>query len=344
MNYHLDAAHLELRFRIRVMLKWRIREIVKQLVNIAWVCMPKGIQTKVQEKHAAKAAEREMEIYASNDVTEQDVAEAFAALGIEGDGIVHSWLIQSGNIKGKHKPIVKALQEHVLDKGNTVLAIGIPVKGSTEEWLRSITRFDKDAPIAMGVISTYYAKQEGACRSLNPTHSVVAYGPLAEEYTDEHHLDKTPFTEKSPYYKLLERNGGVLMVGAGIKHLTLAHIVEDMLGDLYPQRVYGRKEYPVDIYRGEECIYHGTYMAHSRWSGVLRVSDYVHSRIKALPSTKVVKLGGAEVLYINARDAVICELEELKKGNSIYGYRRINKECRERIDYWIERIKGMKVE
>lgn len=326
----------------RDMLKWRIKEIVKQLVNIAWMCIPKRIQTKVHEKHDAKAAEREMEVYASTNVSEQEVTEAFAALGIQGDVLVHSSLIHIGNIKGKHKPIVKALQEHVLDKGNTVLAIAIPIKGSTEEYLQSIDRFDKNAPIGMGVISTYYAKQEGTCRSLNPTHSVIAYGPRAEEYTKEHHLDKTPFTEKSPYYKLLEHNGGIVMIGAGIKHLTIMHIVEDMLGDIYPQRVYGSKEYPVDIYRDEECIYHGTYKAHSKWSGALRVTDYVQSRIKALPSTKVVKLGGAELIYINARDAVICELEELKKGNSIYGWRHISEELRAKSEEWIERIKGMK--
>lgn len=326
------------------MLKWRIREIGKQLVNLAWICTPDMIQKRVQKKHADKAAKREMELFLSTAVSEQDVADAFAALDIKGDVMVHSSLIHIGNIKGKHKPIVKALQDHVLDKGNTVLAIAIPVKGSTEEWLRSITRFDKESPIAMGVISTYYAKQEGACRSLNPTHSVVAYGPLAKEYTAEHHLDKMPFTEKSPFYKLLEHNGSVLMVGAVIKHLTLCHIVEDMLGDLYPQRVYSRKEYPVDIFRDEECIYHGTYKAHSKWGGVLRVPEYVQSRIKALPSTKVVQLGGAELIYINARDAVVCELEELKRGNSIYGWRRINKKCRERIDYWIERIKELENE
>lgn len=323
------------------MLKLRIKEILKLLVNIAWICTPEVIQKCVQKKHADKVAKQELERFLSTTVSEQDVAEAFAALGIEGDVMVHSSLIHIGNIKGKHKPIVKALQEHVLDKGNTVLAIGIPIKGSTEEWLRSITRFDKNAPIAMGVISTYYAKQEGACRSLNPTHSVVAYGPWAEEYTSEHHLDKTPFTEKSPYYKLLEHNGGVLMIGADIKHLTLAHVVEDMLGDMYPLRVYGRKEYPVDIYRDEECIYHGCYKTHSKWSGVLRVSESSQICIKALPSTKVVQLGGSEILYINARDAVICVLEELKKGNSIYGWRWISEECRVKIEERIETIRKM---
>lgn len=326
------------------MLKWRIREICAQIVNLLWLCMPKCIQKVLLTKHANKVTQKELEQYMSTRISEQDVAEAFASLDIHGDVMVHSSLVHIGNIKSKHKPIVKALQEHVIDNGNTLLAIAIPVKGSTQEYLENITRFDKDAPIAMGVISSYYAKQEGACRSLNPTHSVVAYGPRAEEYTAWHHLDITPFTERSPFYKLLEHNGSVLMIGAAIKHLTLCHIVEDMLGELYPQRVYGQKEYMVDIYRDEMCIHHGRYKAHSRWSGILRTSNYISSRIKALPSTKVVKLGGAELISINGRDAIICELEELKKGNTIYGWRYINQECHKRIDFWINRIKNMPYE
>lgn len=324
------------------MLKWRIKEIIKQLVNIAWMCIPKRIQTMVHEKYATKATEREMEVYSSTNVSEQEVADAFAALDINGDVMVHSSLIHIGNIKGKHKPFVKALQEWVLDKGNTILGIAIPLKGSTLEYLSSIKRFDKDAPIGMGVISTYYARQEGACRSLNPTHSVVAYGPRAEEYTATHHLDKTPFTEKSPYYKLLERNGGILMIGAGIKHLTIMHIVEDMLGELYPIRIYDKREFPVDIYKDDKCIYHGVYKAHSKWSGALRTMLYVPYQIKHLPSTKVIPIGAAELIYMNAREAVLCELKELRKGNSIYGWCYINKACRERINYWIDRINKMK--
>lgn len=323
------------------MLKWRLREISKQLLNIAWLCTPKLIQISVQKEHANKVAQRETERFLAISVSEQEVADAFAALKINGDVMVHSSLIQIGNIKGKHKPIIRALQHWVLDKGSTILAIAIPVKGSTEEYLLNVRRFDTEAPIAMGVISTYYAKQENAYRSLNPTHSVVAYGPRASEYTATHHLDKTPFTENSPYYKLLEHNGSVLMIGAEIKHLTLCHIVEDMLGDLYPQRVYSMKEYPIDIYRENKCIYHGRYKAHSRWGGALRVPDYVQSKIKKLTTTRVVPLGGAEIICINARDAVICELEELRKGNTIYGWRFINKQCKERIDYWLERIKKM---
>lgn len=325
------------------MLKHRIKEIIKQTLNIVWVCTPAGIKNWVKKKHDDKAAQQEMELYLSTKVSEQDVADAFEALGIDGDVMVHSSLVHIGNIKGKHKPIILALQKHVIDKGNTILAIAIPVKGSTEDYLRNITKFDRDAPIGMGVISTYYAKQEEAKRSLEPTHSVVALGPRAEEYTASHHIDNTPFTKNSPFYKLLENNGSVLMIGAGIKHLTLCHIIEDMLGDLYPQRVYTRKDYAIDIYKDGQCIHHGLYKAHSKWGSTLRVPDYVQAQIKHLPSTKVVPLGGAELLYINARDAVICELQELRKGNSIYGYRYINAKCKQAIDQWIQTINKMPI-
>ena len=321
--------------------KWRIREWKEQMVQVGWYFTPQWTKNKILKRRETKRAKRELDIFHNNKISEQDVRDALDKLDIHGDVMLHSSLVEIGNIQGRHKPFVNYLQEKVLDAGYTILAIAIPIKGSTSDYLQSISRFDEEAPIAMGAISTYYAKQEGACRSLNPTHSVVAVGKEAEEYTATHHIDKTAFTEKSPYYKLLERNGSVLMIGAGIKHLTLMHIVEDMMGDLYPCRVYECKPHAVDIYKRDECIYHGQYFAHSLWMSSLRSDSHMVDCIKALPTTKIVKLGAAEIAYINARDAVICELEELRKGNSIYGYRQINKECRERIDYWIEKIRKM---
>ena len=321
--------------------KWRIREIKEQVVQVGWYLTPKWLKEKVIARHETKKAMREMETFHRYKVSEQDVRDAMEKLHIQGDVMIHSSLVEIGNVQGRHKPFVKYLQEHVLDAGDTLMAIAIPIKGSTSDYLHSITRFDKDAPIGMGVMSTYYAKQEGTERSLSPTHSVVAIGPRAEEYTAEHHLDKTPFTEKSPYYMLLEHNGSVLMIGAGISHMTLTHIVEDLLGDLYPKRVYDCKSHAVDIYKNGTCIYHGQYYAHSPWMSAWRSDSHYIDCVKALPSTRIIKLGAAELAYINARDAVICELEELKKGNSIYGWCRINRQTQDAIDKWIETIRTM---
>ena len=323
------------------MLKWRVREIVKQCMNIAWYCAPGFLKEWVQKHHAEKKTKRTKEIFSNFRVSEDDVYAALEQLGISGDVMVHSSLVDIGNIKGMHKPFVNYLKEHVTDKGNNILAIGIPHKGSTAEWLHSISTFDENAPIAMGRISAYYAKQEGACRSLNPTHSVIAYGPRAEEYTATHHLDENPFGEHSPYYKFLENDGHMLMIGAGLKYMTIGHIEEDMLGEDYPCRVYERKPHPVDIYKNGECVYRGKYYAHSAWRSAFRVPDYVLYKMKQIPSMRVVKLGAAEILYFSAREAIICELEELKSGNSIYGWRYISEECRVKSEEWIEAIKKM---
>ena len=323
------------------MWKWRICEIIKQIINIEWYITPWFVKQRVQKKHAEKTAKRTKRIFSGYRISESEVYAALDQLGISGDVMIHASLVDIGNIQGMHKPFVNYLQEHVLDHGNTVLAIAIPMKGSTAVYLHSISSFDENAPIAMGRMSTYYAKQKGACRSLNPTHSVVAIGANAREYTDRHHMDETPFGKNSPYYKLLQRNGNILMIGAGLKYMTIGHIIEDMLGDRFPCRVYERQSHPVDIYRCGECIYHGNYYAHSAWRGVFRVADYVLYKLRQIPSMRIARLGASEILYFNARRAILCELEELRKGNTIYGWRYISRDCKERIDYWIERIKNM---
>lgn len=321
--------------------KWRVKEIAEQGKKVVWYFVPRWIQEKVRKRVEAKKALHELEVFQNNRVSEQEVRAAMDQLDIHGDVMLHSSLVEIGNIQGRHKPFVSYLQEKVSDKGHTVLAVAIPIKGYTEDYLKSIDRFDKDAPIAMGVLATYYAKQEGAIRSLSPTHSVVAFGKEAEAYTAEHHLDKWPFTEKSPYYKLLERNGSVLMIGAGIKHMTISHIVEDMLGDLYPKKIYEKKPHRVDIYKDGKCVYEGEYYAHSKWMSAFQSDIHMVECMRALPSTKVVKLGAGEIVSINAREAVVCLLEELKKGNSIWGWARVSEECRVKSEEWIERIRKM---
>ena len=312
------------------MWKIRLREIVKQCINIAWYCTPRLMKRWVQKRHAEKVTKRTKEIFSKYRVSEENVYATLDQLGISGDVMVHSSLVDIGNIKGMHKPFVNYLNEHVTDNGNNILAIGIPHKGSTAEWLHSISTFDENAPIAMGRISAYYAKQEGACRSLK-----------AEEYTSAHHLDETPFGVHSPYYKFLENDGYMLMIGAGLKYMTIGHIEEDMLGEDFPCRVYERKPHPVVIYKNGESIYHGQYYAHSAWRSAFRVPDFVLRKIRQIPSMRVVKLGAAEILYFSAREAIICELEELRNGNSIYGWKWISEECRVMIDKCIEAIKKM---
>jgi len=320
---------------------YRIIERLKQLRNLIWAVLPGPLQRRISQKAENAKMAKEVQVYLDTKVSEEEVRLAFNQLHFTGDVKIHSSLVEIGNIHGKYKSIVQCLQEKVLDQGHTILAIAIPIKGSTLDYLRSITTFDKSAPIAMGALSKYYASLPGALRSLEPTHSVVAYGPQAEYYTSDHHLDETPFGERSPYYKLLLQNGQILMVGADIKHLTLCHLVEDLLGDDYPISVYDRHSFPIDILNDSQCIHHGHYKAHSRLSGILRVPQYILSKILELPRTQIIPLGASRVILLNVRDVIICVLNELKKGNSIYGHVYIKKNVSKIIDEKINWIKNL---
>jgi aminoglycoside 3-N-acetyltransferase len=63
-------------------------------------------------------------------------------------------------------------------------------------------------------------------RSLHPTHSVAAFGSLAAQLTAGHALSSTPCGAHTPYAKLLEQDGQVLLLGVGLKNLTVFHTVE----------------------------------------------------------------------------------------------------------------------
>jgi hypothetical protein len=80
------------------------------------------------------------------------------------------------------------------------------------------------------------------------------------------------------------------------------------------------------------------YKAHDSFMGSIRVPDYIHYKIKQLPSTRVFPLGNSELIYLKARDVILCMLQELKKGMSIYGYCKISKIQQQSIDGWIEKI------
>lgn len=298
----------------------------------------KNIILKYQHK---KKIARDLRVYRDYRVSTEEVLMVLNKLDVQGDVLVHSSLLSIGNIQGKHKVFTRYLEENVLRVGNNILFVAIPIKGSSYEYLKSIDTFDEQAPNAMGVLSNHYMHQSSSLRSLNPTHSVIALGPLAHYYVDYHHLDKTPFTMNSPYYKLLERNGSVMIIGAGLKHLTLGHLVEDMLGEDFPCKVYSFKDFEVRVRTREGDIFNGIYKAHHPFMSAIRTAEYIYSKIQLLPSTKIIPIGNSNIILLNARDVVVCMLQELEIGMTIYGYRRISSRCRQKIKYWINKISHM---
>jgi aminoglycoside N3'-acetyltransferase len=87
----------------------------------------------------------------------------------------------------------------------------------------------------MGLLSEVFRRTPGVSRSLHPTHSVCAVGPLAGAITAEHHLGMTTFGARSPFARMAEIDTVILGLGKPYyRVLTQTHSPEDLLGDRFP--------------------------------------------------------------------------------------------------------------
>lgn len=301
---------------------------------------PKPLQRKVLSYYEDKKIARWKECFKTK-VSEDQVDDLFKKMALDSDVMIHSSLPDIGNIKLRH--ITDHLQDSVLAHGHTILCPALPVKGSSLEYLQSIKEFDvRTAPNAMGTVSTYYGRQESARRSLSPTHSVIAIGDRSDYYTSGHNLDQTPFTQNSPYYKIIENKGKILMFGASLRNLTFNHVIEDLVGeDLFPVQVYDPRRFEISIVDENGNKAEGVFRAHSRKSGRMRDSVELMECVRRLSSTRIYPLGCGEVILLDARDVCLCLLYGLKDGITTMGHRRISEKCKRKTDNWINIINGL---
>lgn len=103
-------------------------------------------------------------------------------------------------------------------------------------YYRKHPRFDvRRTPSQMGLVTELFRRRPGVTRSLHPTHSVCALGPLAHELCATHHLSPFACGKRSPF-AVMGRYKTVI-VGLGVEYyrsLTQVHCIEDCLGDRFP--------------------------------------------------------------------------------------------------------------
>lgn len=114
-------------------------------------------------------------------------------------------------------------------------------------YYRQHPRFDvRRTPSQMGLVTELFRRRPDVVRSLHPTHSVCAFGPLANELCATHHLSPCACGEFSPFGIMgLHKT---IIVGLGVEYyrtLTQVHSMEQILGDRYP--IPQEQEDPVHV-------------------------------------------------------------------------------------------------
>jgi aminoglycoside 3-N-acetyltransferase len=105
-----------------------------------------------------------------------------------------------------------------------------------QDYYRHHPIFDvRQTPSQMGLLTELFRRRRGVMRSLHPTHSVCALGPLAREITATHHLSPATFGELSPFGVMARHKTAILGVGTEYyRTLTQVHAIEDHLGIRFP--------------------------------------------------------------------------------------------------------------
>jgi aminoglycoside 3-N-acetyltransferase len=151
--------------------------------------------------------------------------------GIPGDGVlfVHCAFRQLRAAGFRIEAVIEALIDQ-MRQGTLVMP--------TMSW-RLVTPQNPDfdelaTPSHVGILAETFRARYATHRSLHPTHSVAAWGRLADPLTCGHHLDDTPCSPNSPYGRATRAEAHVLLIGVGLERCTAIHHAEEMIApDVY---------------------------------------------------------------------------------------------------------------
>lgn len=165
-----------------------------------------------------------------------DVLLALRALEIvPGDTLlVHSAYDAFQGFTGKPSDVLASLQQAVSAGGNLMLPT-LPFTGTAVAYAQANPVFDvKRTPSRTGLLTELFRRMPAVTRSVHPTHAVAVWGKDAAVLTERHHTAETPCGAPSPYARLLDTDGKILLLGADISSLTLYHTTEAILEKKFP--------------------------------------------------------------------------------------------------------------
>lgn len=158
--------------------------------------------------------------------THPSMLEDLKKLGIKENGylLVHSSYKSLGPAVKDIEQVITTLKAAIGENGTLLLPALSYASVNADT-----PHFDiKNTPSCIGAIPEWFRRQPGALRSMSPTHSVSSIGPGAKAVTAGHDLDDTPVGPSSPFRKVRDLGGQILMLGCGLTPSTSMHGVEEL--------------------------------------------------------------------------------------------------------------------
>jgi aminoglycoside 3-N-acetyltransferase len=161
-------------------------------------------------------------------ITRTAMAADLRELGVRPGAVVlvHSSLSRLGFVEGGAEAAIAALIDAVTPGGTVLFPT---LTGSERDGPAYPPYMDvRGTPCWTGRIPEVARFRSDAIRSLHPTHSVAAIGGDAARYTSGHERTMTPCDQHSPYYRLVDEAGLILLLGADQTSNTTLHCLEEL--------------------------------------------------------------------------------------------------------------------
>lgn len=181
-------------------------------------------------------------------VTRAELARDLARMGVaRGDTLfLHSSLKSLGYVEGGAASVIGALQDAVGPEGSLLVPTYYLPAGTVkatcemEGYIFDPRRHGTN----MGRLPETFLREAATHRSVHPTHSVSAWGRHARYLTEAHHLAPSIFGDGSPWQRFVGLEGAkVLGLGVSMGPVTFYHVLEDALGQDFPEPIWEERSY-----------------------------------------------------------------------------------------------------
>lgn len=247
-------------------------------------------------------------------VTKEDIKIGLKQLGLrKGNAVgVHSSLSSFGYVEGGADAVIDALLETVGEEGTIVMPTYSSNRKEIERtqreielgvtWKYEILPYNpQETPCWTGRIPETLRKRKGAIRSLNPTHSLAAIGPKANELVQG-------------WNKLLDADGHILLLGVDLGCCSAMHLAEERV-QLPPHILEKITPSP------ELLEKYGADLGWPKWD--IGYGPYPHFEKMEKPCKehgimKIVKIGEATVKLLKLRELIDLYAEYLRRNPDIF--------------------------
>ena len=232
--------------------------------------------------------------------------------------MVHVAMRQFRGFQGTPHDVVKVLLDTVGPQG-TLLMPSMPFQSTAVDFVNSGIVLDvRNTESKMGIVTELFRRRPETRRSLHPTHPILAQGAKAERMLADHLKVHTPCGRHSPFDKLLQEDGQILLLGSGINTNTFYHYLEEVFEEQQPSSPLTQETYQISVIDHDgrsHTIFNRLYDP-----SMSRMRDQIilEEHMKAANMWREARLGDLQIILLRAKDVFIAMQALLEKGMHCY--------------------------